>query len=109
MQLDQSESANEIQWKVKVLARSITSSEIGLWKHHCKPGYSPKPRSKDNDQLEGQGETDSLGGLVEKRRECQARLAVIPDQIDKADLFHCRGKDKLVTWFRSLSLQHRSG
>lgn len=51
MQLDQSEGANEIQWKVKMLARSTTSNKIGCQTHQCKPIYSPKLRSKDNDQL----------------------------------------------------------
>lgn len=50
MQLDQSEGTKEIQWKAKVLERSTTSNRIGCQTCQCEPGYSPKPRSKDNDQ-----------------------------------------------------------
>lgn len=41
--------------------------------------------------------------------ECQARLAVVPAQMaGTVDLSCHRVRDKLMMWFSSLALQHRS-
>lgn len=46
--------------------------------------------------------------LLEMGTECQARLTVIPAQMEKADMSSHRVGKKLMMQFSSLALQHRS-